>query len=89
MVKKVLAVCLGLVIVLSLAACNGEPTPQEIIDSVVGAWDDVSTVRMDMQMTMEMSGESEGEELEVTSVMDYTSAMDLKNKRLENHIFHE
>ncbi len=85
--RKILAVSLALVMVLSFAACDGGggeglPTAQEIIDGAIQALDDVRSYEFEMDMSLDMVAEDEGETLEMSMEMDYSGALDLDNKQL-------
>ncbi len=90
--KKILTMPLVLVLVLSFTACTEEakeaaeevglPPVQEIVDGVIEALDNISTYQFDMDMTMDMAGEAEGEAFEMTTVMDSSGALDLDNREM-------
>ena len=84
--KKILTISLAMVMVLSLAACAKEggelPSAQEIVDGVIESLDDIRTYQFDMDMTMDMAGEAEGEAFEVTMVMDSSGAVDVENRQM-------
>ena len=84
--KKILSMSLVLVMVLSFPACAGErvelSSAQEIVDGVIESLDDIRTVQFDMDMTMDMAGEAEGETFEATMVMDSSGALDLDNRQM-------
>ena len=77
--KKILPIALVLVVLLSLTTCGeGLPPAQEIIDGVSRARDEVSSYEFEMDMTLEMSGESEAADFIMTEA--FSGALDL-NKR--------
>ena len=80
--KKILTISLALAMVLSLAACAQGPPAQEIVDGIIEALDDIKTYQFDMDMTMDMAGEAEGEAFEVTVVIDFESVVDLENRQM-------
>lgn len=81
--KKILIIMsLALVMTLSLTACTGEPSAQEIVDRVIETWDGQRTGQVDIDMTMDMAGEAEGEAFEMTMVIDSESVVDLENKEM-------
>ena len=84
--KKILSMSLVLVMVLSFPACAGEgvelPSAQEIVDGVIESLDDIRTGQFDMDMTMDMAGEAEGETFESTMVMDSSGALDFDNRQM-------
>jgi len=79
---KILTVSLALVMVLSLAACAKEPSAQEIVDGVIESLDDIRTYQFDMDMTLDMAGEAEGEVFEGTMVIDSSGASDFENRQM-------
>jgi len=84
--KKILTTSLELVVVLSLAACVGEPSAQEIVDGVFESPDNISTYQFDMDMTMDATGEAEDEAFEMNIVMDLSGALDLENRQMNANI---
>ncbi len=82
MLKKILTVSLVLVMVLSFSACTKEPSAQEIVAGVTESLGDIRTYQFDMDMTIDMAGEDEGEVFEMTMVMGSSGALDLENSRM-------
>jgi hypothetical protein len=84
--KKIVTISLAVVVVISLAACakeDGElPSSQEIVNGVIESLDDIRTYQFDMDMTMDVAGEAEGEAFEVTMVMDSSGAVDVENRQM-------
>jgi hypothetical protein len=93
--KKILAISLVLIMVLSFTACGEEtgeeeeeeeeaglPSAQEIVDAAVESWGDIRTYQFDMDMTMDMTGEAEGEAIELTMVMDSSGALDVEGRQM-------
>lgn len=84
--KKILTISLAMVMVLSLAACTkGDvelPSSQEIVNEVIESLDDIRTYQFDMDMTMDVAGEAEGEAFEMTIVMDSSGAVDVENRQM-------
>ncbi len=74
---------LVLVVVFSFAACVGEPSAQEIIDGVIESFDNIRTYQFDMDMTMDMVGEAEGEAVEQTVTIDNSGTLDLENVQMK------
>jgi hypothetical protein len=88
--KKILAMSLVLVMVLSFTTCGEEaeeevglPTAQEIVDGVIESFDNIRTYQFDMNMTMDVAGEVEGEALEHTVTMVNSGALDLENSQMK------
>ena len=82
--KKIVAISLLLVMVFSFTTCGeaGLPSAQEIIDGVIEALDDIRTYELDMDMTMDMAGEAEGEAFEMTMTMGISGALDVENRQV-------
>jgi hypothetical protein len=82
--RKILAMSMVLVMLLAFSACGGEtlPTAEQIIDGAIQAQDDMRTYEFEMDMTMDMAGEAEGEAFEATIGMDYSGALDTDNKEM-------
>jgi len=80
--KKILTMSLVLVVVVSLAACAKESSAQEIVDGVIESLDNIRTSQFDMDMTMDMAGEAEGEAFEATMVMDSSGALDVESRQM-------
>jgi len=84
--KKILPMTLVLVVVFSFAACAGGPSAQEIIAGVTESLDDITSYQFDMDMTMDMAGEAEGETFEMTMTMGFSGALDLENRQMRADI---
>jgi len=73
-------------LILTLAACDKEggelPLAQEIVNGVIESLDDMRTYQFDMDMTMDMAGEAEGEAFEVNMTMDSSGAVDVENRQM-------
>jgi len=84
--KRILTVFLSVVMILSLVACAKEEeeltSAQEIFNRVIESLDGIRTYQFDMDMTMDMAGEAEGEAFEVTMVMDSSGAVDVENRQM-------
>jgi hypothetical protein len=91
--KKTILVTLALVVALSITACNqqaqqeveeeaGALTAQEIADGVIESLDDTRTYQFDMDMTMDIAGEAEGESIEMIMEMDSSGAFDLDDRQM-------
>lgn len=83
---KILIMSLVLVMVLPFTAC-GEgtelPSAQEIVDGATQALDDIRTYEFEMDTTLDMAGEVEGEAFEMTMGIVSSSALDLDNRQIE------
>lgn len=86
MQKGILAMSLMLVMVLSLTACAGGPSDQEIVNGVIESLGDIRTGQFDMEMVLYMAGEVEGEAGEATIVMDFSGVVDNENKQMRADI---
>ena len=82
MCKRILTMSLVLFMILSSVACVQAPSGQEIIDRVIESLDEIRTYKFDMDMTMDMAGEAEGEAFEVTMVMESSGALDVENRQM-------
>ncbi len=86
MCKRILMMSLVLFMILSLVACAKEEeeltSAQEIFDRVIESLDGIRTYQFDMDMTMDMAGEAEGEAFEVTMVMDSSGVVDVENRQM-------
>ena len=81
--RKILAISLLLVMVLSFTACGEElPTAQEIVDGAVQALDDIISYQLEMTSTMNASGESEGETFEGSTTTSQNITFDLANRKM-------
>jgi hypothetical protein len=83
--QKILALSLVVVMALSFSACGGEelPTAQEIIDGMTQAVADVRTGEFDIDMTMDITGKSEGESIDANVDMDGSGAIDIENMQMQ------
>jgi outer membrane lipoprotein-sorting protein len=81
--KKMVSISLVLVMVLSFTACAKEPSAQEIIDGVFESYDNVKTYKFDLDMTMDATGEAEGESLEHNVMMNNSGTLDLENMQMQ------
>jgi len=86
--KKIVAISLALVMVLSFTACEGEELPpaQEIVDGAIEALGDIRTYQFDIDFTMDMAGEAEGESFDVNVEGDASGALDLDNTQMRMDI---
>ncbi len=82
--KKMVALSLLLFVVLSFTACGdaGLPSAQEIIDGVIESFDNIRTYQFDMDMTMDVAGESEGGAVGSTMTMASSGTLDLENVQM-------
>jgi hypothetical protein len=79
--KNILTMFLVLVMVLSLASCVKEPSAQEIVDGVIYSMDEIRTYQYDMDGTVTMTFESEGETFVNTFAQSYSCTVDVENKQ--------
>ena len=68
--KKILAISLALVMVLSLAACVPGPLAQEIVDGVVESLPDIKTYRFNVDVTMGVAAAFSGSFCKVSDTAD-------------------
>jgi len=91
--KKILTMALVLVTVLSFTAC-GEvaeeevelPSTQEIVDGAVESFDNIKTYQFELDMTMDVAGEAEGEAIEHTVTMVNSGTLDLENQQMKTDL---
>ena len=85
MLKKVVAISLLLIIVLSATACNGEklPSAEEIVAAILDSQQDIETYQMDMEMVMIMTVETEDETIEIHTRTDCSYSIDVANARMK------
>jgi predicted small lipoprotein YifL len=82
--KKIVAIFLVLVMALSFTACGEKlPSSQEIIDRATEAMDDMKTCQMDMDMSLDVAGEAEGEAVDATIGIDASGALDIENRQMQ------
>jgi len=82
--KKLVALSLVLVVVLSFTACGeaGLPSAQEIVDGVIESFGNIRTYQFDLVITQYQAGEAEGEVLEQTVTVDNSGTLDLENLQM-------
>ena len=82
--KKIVALSLILVVVLTFAACGEAelPSAQEIADSVIESFDNIRTYQLDMDVTFDMTIEQEGEVSEFTQALGYIGTVDVVNRQM-------
>jgi len=81
--KIILTISLVLAIITSFGACSKEPSAQEIVDGVIDSLDEIRTYQFDIDMTVGIAGEAEGEKVEATMVIDLDGAWDLENSQMK------
>ena len=89
MLRKILAISLVPVVVLSFTTCGeGEelPSAQEIVDGVIESFDNIRTYQFNLDMTMEAVGEFEGEATEHTVTMKNSGTLDLENLQMKTDL---
>jgi len=87
--KKILTMSLVLIMTLSLTAC-GEvaeekaelTSAQDIVNGVIVSWAGVRTYQFDMDMTMDIAAEIEGESFEATMAVGSSGALDIENGQM-------
>jgi outer membrane lipoprotein-sorting protein len=84
--KKILPMGLVLVVVFSFAACVGEASAQEIVNGTFESVDDITSYQFDVDMTMDVAGEAEGEAFEMNMMMGCNGVLDLENRQMTANI---
>lgn len=82
---KILTMSLVLVMVLPFTACGEgteSPLAQEIVDGATQALDDIRAYEFEMDTTLDMAGEAEGEAFEITMGIVSSGALDLDNRQI-------
>ncbi|MBA7619459.1 hypothetical protein ES703_26798 [subsurface metagenome] len=83
--KRIVAMSLVLVMVLSFTTCGKGvelPSAQEIVDGAIQALDNIRAYEFEIAMSMDVTGEAEGEAFEMTMVTDSSGAFDLANRQM-------
>lgn len=85
--KRVITVLLGAAIIFTAAGCGeGEdtvlPSSREIIDGVTEAMKDIRSFRYEMDMTVDMSGDVDGESVDILMTTSSEARIDLLNERM-------
>jgi len=80
--KKVLAIALMLVAILSINACTGAPSAERIISNALAAMTSVKTYEMDMTMDMAMAVEVDDEAMAMNITMTGSGACDIENMKM-------
>jgi hypothetical protein len=90
MLRKLWLVCMVLVLSFSFAACEeapgeqaGLPTGEEVYANAVAAMADVQSYRFDMDLTMDMSGEMEGESIDYNISFSSEGAVDFVLEKIK------
>lgn len=84
--KKIVALSLVLVMVLSFTACAKEPSAQEIVDGAIESFDNLKTYQFELNMTMDATGEAEGEAIDHTITMVNSGTLDLENQQMKTYL---
>jgi hypothetical protein len=79
--KKILTMCLVLVVVLSLTACAKEPSPPEIVHGVIHSMDEIRTHEYDINWTIDRTLEVEGQASVHTLAISINCALDVENRQ--------
>lgn len=81
--KIISVISLVSVMALSVSACVvGSPTAQEIVSGVIESLNDIKTYQFDVDMTLDMAAQAEGEVFEMTMVMDSSGSFDVQNRQM-------
>jgi hypothetical protein len=79
--KKILAMSLVLVLVLSFTACGEEPSAQEIVDGVIASFDNIRTYQFDSNEFVDTAVEGDGEEEDSFTLIS-NGTIDIENRQL-------
>lgn len=82
MIRKT-GIVLGLVAVLALSACAGDPPTEEIIESMIEAMRAVDSYQYEGSLTFEGSGEEAGEPIVSSMAMDISGSLDLAGRQMQ------
>jgi len=89
--RKISTMCLGLIMVLSFTACAKEPSTQEIVkepsaqeivNDVIKAQDEIRVYEFEMDMSLDATGEVNGETIELTIGVANNVALDFDNRNM-------
>ena len=79
--KTMLIMALVVVMVLTFVSCTKTPSAQEIIDGVIAAQGEIKTYQLELDMTMNTTGEVGGETFEELVIMNNSGTLDLENQQ--------
>ena len=82
MIRKT-SIILGLVAVLALGACAGDPTTEEIVEAMTEAMGAVDSYQYEGSLTFKGSGEETGEPIGVSMTMDMSGSLDLESRQMQ------
>lgn len=81
--RKLLTTSLVTVMIVSFTSCAKEPSAQEIINNVIEAQDDIRAYEFELDMSLDATGEINGETIELTIGVAKNAALDLDNKNMK------
>jgi hypothetical protein len=79
--RKIILTISLVVMALSFTACAKEPSAQEIVDGVIHSTDEIRTYQYDINGTIDMTFEVEGEVSESTFAESYSYTVDVENRQ--------
>jgi len=90
--QKILAMSLVMIMVLPFTACDKEPSVEEVLDGIIAAADDITTLSYDMnaEMNVEIEGylagmdmQTDGESMNINASMTSGGVIDKENEQLQ------
>lgn len=85
MIRKT-SILLGLVAILALNACGGEPAAMEIVEAMTEAMGAVDTYQYEVNLDFNATGEEASEPIETSMTMDLSGASDLASRMMQADI---
>jgi len=81
--QKILTMSLVLIMVLSFAACDKEPSVEEVLDGIIAAANDITSVSYDMDAELEMFVSTGAEDAgHIDANMTLNGVMDIENRQI-------
>ena len=81
--KKILVIFLVLVVVLSITACEKQPSAEEIVDRVIESFANIRTYQFDIDETINMTSGVDREEDSFT--LSSNGTVDVENRQMRVH----
>ena len=81
--QKIFTISLVLIIALSFAACDKEPSVEEVLDGIIAAANDITSVSYDMDAELEMFVSTGAEDAgHIDANMTLNGVMDIENRQI-------